>query len=324
MKREKIIIDTDGGIDDAIALLAAFSDPGLDVLGVTTVYSNTSVENATTNALDLLLLKQRDDIPVIKGAGRPLSGIEKKSSSDVHGNNGLGNVILPHSNCKALDVNAADFIVSTVNKYPGEVTILTLGPLTNIALALDIDPSIAKNTKRLVSMGGAVFTHGNVTACSEANMHADSAAAKNVLSSGFETFLIGLDVTTKAMFSREKLEALSCFQDSVSQPIYEFVKSILKFYFQFYFKAEGTLLSSPVHDPLALMAVLDDSLFTYRRLPVSVIVSDDITNGMTLADMRCHPTENNYINVAIDVDADRAVWRILSYFVSRQYLKEVQ
>ena len=320
---KKLIIDTDGGIDDAIALLASFSEPELEILGITTVYSNTSVENATRNALDLMLMKKRDDIPVAKGADRPLSGVEKKSSSDVHGENGLGNIVIPHSSRKELDIGASNFIVNKVNEYPGEVTILTLGPMTNIAKALEIDPTIAKKTKRLVVMGGAVFTHGNVTACSEANIHADSTAAKIVFSSGFDLYLIGLDVTTKAEFSKAKLDALSSFQDDASKPIYDFVKSMLRFYFDFYFRVEGTFLSSPVHDPLALMAVLDDSLFAFRRLPVSVIVSDDITNGMTIADMRCHPTEQNYVNVAIDVDANRAVWKILSYFVSPQYLKEV-
>ena len=315
MNRRKVIIDTDGGIDDAVAILEALREPTLDILGITTLYSNTTLEHATDNALRLLKLAGRDhDIPVAAGESMPLSGIPKAPSSLVHGENGLGNVELPESDVEAIDMHAVDFIISKANEFPGEITVVTLGPLTNIARALERCPELPKLLDRLIVMGGAVGSPGNVSACSEANIHADSLSARIVFNAGFNLYMVGLNVTTKVHITGAMLDYIGRHQSCETLPYYNLISRMLPFYFDFYRRMEDLFDMCPVHDPLAMMVAIDPSVCSFRELPVSVIVSDDITNGMTLADLRHHPSETHRVNVAVDVDSEKAIGKLLKYF----------
>ncbi len=194
----QILIDTDPGIDDAIALLLALQCPDLDVVGITTVAGNVGLEQATRNAAGLLQLAERTDIPLHYGAAGPLSGPSR--SSAAHGLDGLGGVALPHDRVEAAP-DAARFIVDTVNANPGEVTLVTIGPLTNLALALELDPGLAGKTGGLMMMGGAEGA-GNITPSAEFNFWCDPPAAQRVLAAGFPNpIMVGLDATHQAFMS---------------------------------------------------------------------------------------------------------------------------
>lgn len=313
--RKKILIDTDGGIDDAIAIMVALSDPAVEVVGITTGYGNTSMLQASSNVLSILKLFGKDyTVPVAMGAATPLDGIMRSPDVAVHGANGLGNVSLPKSVTIPVAGKAEDFIVSTIKRNPGEITVVSLGRLTNLARAVKKCPEIAKLAKKLIVMGGTVMTPGNVSACSEANINGDSRAAKIVFEAGFPMLMVGLDVTTNVRLEGSKVRALADYQNEDTRPRYELLSAMLPFYFSFYMKAEDAIDSCPVHDPLAMLCAIDESLLTFEKIPITVIVSNDITNGMTLADRRPHPTETHLVDVALGVDSRRAMLKLLSYF----------
>lgn len=313
--RKKILIDTDGGIDDAIAIMVALSDPAVEVVGITTGYGNTSMLQASSNVLSILKLFGKDyTVPVAMGATTPLDGIMRSPDVAVHGANGLGNVRLPKSVTIPVARKAEDFIVSTIKRNPGEITVVSLGRLTNLARAVKKCPEIAKLAKKLIVMGGTVMTPGNVSACSEANINGDSRAAKIVFEAGFPMLMVGLDVTTNVRLEGSKVRALADYQNEITRPRYELLSAMLPFYFSFYMKAEDAIDSCPVHDPLAMLCAIDESLVTFERIPITVIVSNDVTNGMTLADRRPHPTETHLVDVALNVDSRRAMLKLLSYF----------
>lgn len=313
--KKKILIDTDGGIDDAIAIMVALSDPDVEVVGITTGYGNTSMLQASSNVLSILKLFGKDySVPVAMGSSTPLDGVMRSPDVAVHGANGLGNVILPKSVKVPVAGKAEDFIVGTVKRNPGEITVVSLGRLTNLARAVEKFPGITKLVRKLIVMGGTIMTPGNVSACSEANINGDSRAAKIVFEAGFPMLMVGLDVTTKVRLDGNKVRALAGYQNEITRPKYELLSAMLPFYFSFYMKSEDAIDSCPVHDPLAMLCAIDDSLVTFERIPITVIVSNDVTNGMTLADRRPYPTENHLVDVALDVDARRAVLKLLSYF----------
>ncbi|GMN39401.1 hypothetical protein TIFTF001_008636 [Ficus carica] len=168
-KLEKLIIDTDPGIDDSMAILMAFQTPGSEVLGLTTIFGNVTTKDATRNALLLCEIAGRPDVPVAEGSPEPLKGGEPCVADFIHGSDGLGNIFLTSPKAKKIEKGAAEFLVDKVSEYPGEVSILALGPLTNIALAIKRDSSFAKKLKRLVILGGAFFSLGNVNPAAEAN-----------------------------------------------------------------------------------------------------------------------------------------------------------
>jgi inosine-uridine nucleoside N-ribohydrolase len=193
---KKIVIDTDPGIDDAMAIHLAFAHPGLEVLGLTTVFGNVHVEKATRNALALAEMACAA-CPVAQGAVAPLVRPAEPPGYHVHGDEGFGDLPAPTHARRTDPRDAAGFLIETVRAHPGEVTLVALGPLTNLALALRRDPEIAGKVERVVVMGGAVACRGNVTEWAEANIWHDPDAAAEVLSARWPATLVGLDVTER-------------------------------------------------------------------------------------------------------------------------------
>ncbi|KAK8459411.1 hypothetical protein SEVIR_2G138600v4 [Setaria viridis] len=167
---QKIIIDTDPGIDDSVAIMMAFQSPGVQVLGLTTIFGNCTTEHATRNALILCEKAGHPEVPVAEGSHEPLKGGKPKVAAFVHGSDGLGNIELPDPTIKKVEQSAAEFLVDKVSQFPGEVSVLALGPLTNLALAIKKDPSFVKNVRKIVVLGGAFFSAGNATPSAEANV----------------------------------------------------------------------------------------------------------------------------------------------------------
>ena len=225
----KIILDTDPGIDDAMAIFFAFQSPDIEVLGLTTVYGNVPVTMAAQNALTLCEIAGKD-IPVTKGVGMPWVGPESTYAHFVHGEHGFGH-IKPEAPKTELDPrSSAQFIVDMARKYPGEITIVAIGPLGNFALARRLEPELPKLVKGVSIMGGAAFVPGNVTPVAEANIWNDAHAAEIVFAADWELTMFGLDVTNFTPFSPAFVEKL----EEKNNTLGGFVKESAQFYMDFY------------------------------------------------------------------------------------------
>jgi len=225
----KIIIDTDPGIDDAQAIAFAIAHPEIDLLGLSTVFGNADIDTTSRNALKLLEIFERPDIPVVKGASKPIVQQRLPAPDFVHGVDGLGNLNLDKPSIDVADENAADFIVRMANEQPGEITVVAVGPLSNIALAVGQDPTLPSKLKQLIVMGGTVQQAGNVSPVAEANFLGDPHAADIVCAHDWPLKIIGLDVTLKVMLRDEHLASLRDNDDAsavvcvVEEGAFEFV-----------------------------------------------------------------------------------------------------
>ncbi|WP_318490540.1 nucleoside hydrolase [Photobacterium leiognathi] len=276
---KKIILDTDPGIDDAMAILFAEAHPDIDLIGITTVYGNATIDNGMHNAL---YLKQRFSMEalVAKGTDKPLIRDPVGATVVVHGEAGLGDVTAPHSlDTKAIEKPAYQFIIDSVRANPGEITLVGVGPLTNLALALKAAPDIVDLVKEVVVMGGAFGENnhrGNVTPFAEANIHDDPHAADKVFTASWPVVIIGLDVTEESFFTSQYLDELRDDAGEVGQ----FIWDISRYYLKFYSEKVG-MDGCHVHDPSAIAYVIQPSLFKTRRGPIRVI-TDGPAGGMTI------------------------------------------
>jgi len=271
----KVILDVDPGTDDAMAILLALNSPEVDIQALTVVAGNVVVEQGVENALKLLSLTGRCDIPVARGASKPLT--QKLTTAEFfHGANGLGNVELPAPSCEPDVRPAADLIVEVVNRNPHEITLVPVGPLTNIALALRKDPSIAAKVKEVVLMGGSI-TGGNSTAAAEANIFNDPEAARAVFEAGWPLIMVGLNVTETTLFTRANLAEL----EQGKGPQAKFAAAVLTFMLDLSERLGGE--GTPMHDPLAAAAVIDRTLITTRDMRVEIETRGEFTRGETVA-----------------------------------------
>ncbi|WP_151736177.1 nucleoside hydrolase ['Paenibacillus yunnanensis' Narsing Rao et al. 2020] len=315
-KDTRIIIDCDTGIDDALAILYALRAPGVRVEAITTGFGNIGVQQAAENTLRLLALAQPDyDIPVAVGAAQALVREPGIYSPHVHGANGIGGVTLPPSNQQPVSETSAELIVRLADESPGELVLVTLGRLTNLALALELDPELPGKLQKVVVMGGTIYKPGNVTPVAEANIWGDPEAADRVFTAGFELLMVGLDVTLQTLIKGEHIAMLKRLGKAGNLPVIDFMEQTLQHYFRFYREANYVLDGAPLHDPLALMAALQPDLITTRRMKVRVEQQGEFTAGMVVADLRAQPKAGEYIEVAVDVDAERAVGAFLSVFI---------
>jgi purine nucleosidase len=296
---KKIIFDTDPGIDDSMALLLALASPELDVIGVTTIFGNQQVEKLTLNALRILEVGGRPDIPVAPGAAEPLVRKPRERKSDVHGSDGLGNANLPLPVAKPISEHAANFIVRTVSAQPGEISLIAVGPLTNLALALKLEPRLPMMVKEVVIMGGAANGHGNISPVAEANIYHDPEAARIVFNAGWPLTMVGLDVTKKVITSRE-------FFDSIlvaNNPRTQFLAKVTPHYFNFY-KTFYNLDGVYTHDPSAVSYAIDSTLFTVKHAPMFV-ETQGRCSGQTVPDPFQRFGQAPEINYCVNVDSDR-------------------
>ncbi len=274
---KKILIDTDPGIDDAMAIHMAFAHPELEVVGLTTIFGNVHTKTATRNALRLVEMAGVD-CPVAHGAEAPLGQPLHPPADFVHGAEGFGDVPAVEPKGSPDPRSAAEFIVEIINTHPGEVTLCPVGPLTNIAAALRLDPTITSKVAEVVVMGGAVDTAGNVTEFAEANIWNDPHAASEVMAADWPTMLVGLDVTQKSRCTPEDFAALS----ESSPDIGGFLNDAVQYYFDFH-RQKGVMDGCFMHDPSAVLAVDDPSLFAGRAVPIRV-ATEGPEIGRTSAD----------------------------------------
>ena len=318
---KKIILDTDPGSDDALAIMLALSSPELDVRAITVVPGNVTAEMGLENALRMVSLANRCDIPVAAGAQHPL--FQKLITAEFwHGKNGLANVEIPASKCEVDSRFGPDLIIQLVHASPHEITLVPVGPLTNIALAVEKDPSIVPLVKEVILMGGSI-SGGNVNASAEANIYNDPEAAQVVFQAGWPLTMVGLEVGDKALFTKKYLSELG----ATHGPINDFIAAVLKYLVDLsaQFGAPGT----PMYDPSAVAVAIDPTLVKTQDMHVDVETRGDFTRGETVGNRRGFIERNvlhgdHYViegvdkvqpnaKVCVDVDADR----FLQLFVSR-------
>ncbi len=296
----RLIIDTDPGVDDSMAILFAFSSPEVHVEALTTIFGNTGTAVTTTNALRLVELAGRPDVPVARGAEKPLLRPFTGEGWRVHGRNGLGEVDFPLPAGKPDPRRAAQLIVDLVLANPGELTLVPLGPLTNIALAVSLEPRIADHVRQVVLMGGAANASGNAAATAEANIRNDPEAARIVFDAPWDVVMVGLDVTRRSIMTPAYLDALR----AAGNPYTDFISRIVPHYLDFYRQNVG-LDGFHVHDSSAVAYVVDPTLFETRHLPVEVEIHSIENAGLTATDWRQRSQKAPNVHVCVDVDSER-------------------
>ena len=310
----KVVIDTDPGVDDAVAILMACASPELDLLGLTTVFGNCAVDVATRNALVLLDVGGRPDVPVARGAADPVATPYLGPVPQIHGVDGMGDGDpLPSPSGTPVGQSAAEFLCRTAAAHPGEVTILAVGPLTNLALALRLRPDLDTLVERVVVMGGNALVPGNATPAAEANIRNDPEAADVVFGARWPVTMVGLDVTHRVLLAGADIDRLT----AAPTPAGRHLARALPLYRSF-FQATNGLDGIYVHDPTAVAYLLDPDAFTVSRWPLRV-ETQGISRGKTWPSLgdtdeaTPEPWQGRpAVDVCVDVDAARVTSELLS------------
>ncbi|MDE3000885.1 MAG: nucleoside hydrolase [Gemmatimonadota bacterium] len=309
-----VILDSDPGVDDALAIMLALGSPELEVLGICTVSGNVPLDTGTGNALKVLALLGRNEIPVYPGAGGPIRK-EAVYATEVHGPEGLGDSALPMP-CRSTSGDAVSFIVETLRARPGEVTLIAVGPLTNLALAEARAPGVLKKAREVCAMGGAVDEPGNVTPVAEFNFFADPDAARRVVRSGAKITLAPLDVTHRVALEGSQLARMPATHAG------RFVKEAVRPAMELAMR----LQAGPrffLHDPLAVGLAIDPSFFRIETVFADVETEGDLTAGQVVADRRAFRADGDRtglpVRCALDVDAGR----FMALFLSRVFSEAV-
>ena len=271
----RVIIDTDPGVDDALALLLSMRSPELKIEAITPVAGNVPLDLTLPNALRMVEIAGRTDIPVAAGARAPLMR-RLVTATYAHGENGLGGAVFPEPTTKPVATPAAEIIRQIVRKYPGEVTLVTIGPLTNIATALNADPDLAGMVRALVMMGGSL-SGGNITPAAEFNVYVDPEAARIVVQSGIPVTMVGLDVTRRTSLTDEHVRSLEAAHNPVSQAAAKIGRNAIN-----HNRERGYLVGPNMHDSLAVAGFLDPAILKLQDYYVDVETTGELTAGETL------------------------------------------
>lgn len=303
---KKIILDCDPGHDDAVAILLALGNPEIEIVGITTVGGNQSLEKVTYNARAMFEAAHAHDIPVYAGSDRPLVR-EQEVAESIHGETGLDGVELPVPTRPLEDMHAVNFIVKTImESEPGTITLVPTGPLTNIALALRMEPRIAERVSEVVLMGGG-FHEGNWSAVAEFNIIVDPEAAHIVFNAPWKLTMVGLDLTHQALCTPEVQRRI----EEIGTPLAVIVSGLMDFFRKTY-QDNQDFVDPPVHDPCTVAYLIDPSVVQTRRCPLDVELHGELTLGMTVADLRGpEPSEEEcHTQVATKLDFDK-FWNLV-------------
>ncbi|MEM9969203.1 MAG: nucleoside hydrolase [Pseudomonadota bacterium] len=300
MAPRKIIIDTDPGQDDAVAILLALASPEeIDVLGITCVAGNVPLELTTRNARIICELADRRGVQIFAGCEKPL-GRALVTAEHVHGKTGLDGPRLPEPSMPLQTGHAVDFIIDTVKAHPeGNVTLCSLGPLTNVAAALQKSPDIAGKVAQIVLMGGGYFEGGNITPAAEFNIYVDPQAADIVFKSGIDIVMMPLDVTHKALVTKPRNDAFRALGSKVGVAVAEMTD-----FFERFDKEKYGSEGAPLHDPCVTAYLIKPQLFSGRRINVEIETISELTMGMTVADWWRVTDRTPNATFIRDVDAD--------------------
>ncbi|MEA9984458.1 MULTISPECIES: nucleoside hydrolase [Subtercola] len=295
----KIILDCDPGHDDAVAMLLAHGNPEIELMAVTTVVGNQTLEKVTRNALSVARVAGIVGVPFAAGAARPLVR-QIELAGSIHGESGLDGPVLPEPTIELDKRHAIDLIIDTIMQHePGEITLVPTGGLTNIAMAVRKEPRIAERVREVVLMGGA-YAGGNWSATSEFNIIIDPEAAHIVFNEKWPLTMVGLDLTHQALATPEVAAAIAAVGTGPAR----FVGELLEFFAEAYRDNQG-FDSPPVHDPCAVAYVIDPSIMTTRTAPLDIELTGTLTLGMTVADFRAPAPADCTTQVAVSLDHGR-------------------
>jgi Inosine-uridine nucleoside N-ribohydrolase len=298
----QIILDCDPGHDDAVAIILAAGSPAIDLIGITTIGGNQTLPKVTHNALTVLTVIGRTDIPVYAGCTRPLVRAVE-TAADIHGDSGMEihNYALPVPAVEPVEgTHAVDYIIDTVmNSEPGTITLVPTGPLTNIAMAARKEPRIVERVREVVLMGGG-YHEGNWSAVAEFNIMVDPEAAHIVFNESWPLTMVGLDLTHQALATPDVEKRLVDLDTGISR----FVVGLFGYFRQSYRDAQG-FDHPPVHDPCTIAYLIDPSVVTTRKVPLDVELRGELTVGMTVADFRAPAPEDCTTQVAVKLDRQR-------------------
>lgn len=303
----KLILDTDPGIDDALAFILLKAMPEVSLQAITVTHGNTTVEKCTTNALKLVELLGMTDIPIAMGATEPL--VKTLSvAEETHGDTGLGHAVLPDPSTKIASKNAANLIIDIVNANPGEITILCIGPVTNLALALLKDPTLRKKIKNVVSMAGTIHYPGNATPSSEYNVFCDPESFDILLRSGIDLTIVPLDVTYKCLFTKSHVDRLK----DAREDIRSFIDRSTAFYMEFHAEYQG-IEGCAINDPLAAAILVKPELVTLRDYYLDIELSGEFTTAKLSADHFTATGNTPNAKVAMEVNVEA----FMDFFIER-------
>jgi purine nucleosidase len=300
----KIILDCDPGHDDAIAILLAHGSPEIELVAVTTVVGNQTLEKVTRNALAVAEVAGLVGVPFAAGCPRPLVRTIELAP-DIHGESGMDGPVLPEPSLQLDPRHAVDLIIETIMaSEPGEITLVPTGGLTNIALAARKEPRIVDRVREVVLMGGG-FHGGNWSATAEFNIIIDPEAAHIVFNETWPLTMVGLDLTHQALATPSVRERIAAIDATPAR----FVGELLEFFATSYLEAQG-FAHPPVHDPCAVAYVIDPSVMTVRKVPLDIELTGTLTLGMTVADFRSPAPADCTTQVAVDLDTDK-FWALI-------------
>ena len=305
----KIILDCDPGHDDAVAITLAAGSPAIELLGITTVAGNQTIDKTTRNACVLCTLLGLSETPVVAGCSGPLVRT-LRTASEFHGASGLDGPEPIEPTVVPAAGHAVDWIADSVMAHPGEITLVATGPLTNVAMALRKEPAIAQAVREVVIMGGA-YSRGNVTPAAEFNVFVDPEAARAVFEAPWPLTMMGLELTHQAIFGSAEERRL----EEIGSPLARFLIELMRFFRGAYRAAVG-LEDPPVHDPCAVAYVIDPSLFEVASAHVEVETNGTWTSGMTVTDFG--PTRPGVRRVGVGTELDReGFWELVLSAVER-------
>lgn len=309
---KKIILDCDPGHDDAVAILLALGNSEIELVGVTTVGGNQSLEKVTYNARAVLEKAHATDIPVYAGYDRPIVRPQEVAAS-IHGESGLDGVELPEPTRPLEDMHAVNYLIKTImESEPGTITLVPTGPLTNIAMACRLEPKIVDRVKEVVLMGGG-YHEANWSAVAEFNIKVDPEAAHIVFNESWPLTMVGLDLTHQALCTPQVQKRI----EEIGTPLAQFVSGLMDFFRQTY-KDNQDFVDPPVHDPCTVAYLIDPSVVQTRRCPLDVEIHSELTLGMTVADLRGPepPADECNTQVATKLDFDK-FWDLVTEAIER-------
>lgn len=325
MGKTLVVVDTDPGADDAVALLFLAARPDVELLAVGSVFGNVSAPTAAENALRLLEVAGLSDVPVAVGADEPLEGNRLGTAEFVHGDDGLGNAAGPPAATRPVSITAAEQLVEIARANPGEVSLLALGPLTNVALALRLEPELPRLLRQVVWMGGRVHVPGNLARWADANTLHDPHAAEEVLAAGMRLTVVPLDATQHSWVGQPWLDRVAGAETDVVR----YALAVSGFYTDFYTQyvegpKRGGARGCVLHDPMAAVLLLEPDLASYESHRMAVELTGTHTFGMTVADLRGYTTEADLglpeerpaVRIALAVDHETIMDRVAEALTS--------
>ncbi len=303
----RIILDTDPGIDDALAILLLAASPEISIEAITVTHGNTTVDKCAKNALQIAELCNLVSVPIARGASEPL--VKSLSvAEETHGDGGLGYAVLPEPTLKLTKLPAVELIINLIHKHPGEITLLCIGPMTNLALAILRDPSIVPLIKNVVSMGGTIHAPGNATPSSEYNVFCDPHAFDVVIRAGLKFTLVPLDVTYECLFQKRHMERIQ----SKNPAVQKFIDDSTRFYMEFHDEYQS-IEGCAINDPLAAALLIKPDLVEYFDYHVSVELKGDHNVAKTSADHFKAMGKATNANVAMKVNVEA----FMDFFIER-------